>query len=497
MSSIFGNLSNQNQSQGQNTGLFGSSTNQPQGQNTGLFGSNTNQTQTPPQGTGLFPTNSNTQNPQQGTGLFGANANAPPQNTGLFGSNTTTLNQNTGSSLFGNRPQNTGLFGINTTQPASQFGGAQTQNAQQNTTPSLFSSQQPTNQQSSAFGPQQQQLQPNLNASLFPQSAPQRTYAERTFTNPQQTHLSSLLQSGLGSNPTAFGSLGTTSQTDLARSRLAASGIYAVADEKNTVEQIQTLVRKWDPNSQETLLQRYLYNAVNSAFAPFHHRNPEESEREWEEALAKKPAPIVNKDGDNVSFVPVLARGFKDLANRVEYQARTLNELRSRLHEMNNSLNAMMAKHQQSITVRLENVRRQHTVLASRCLRLAVKTQTLRNRGYPLDGAEEGLRRMLLNLNEQTFDPQYAAREEEIWARMVALRDRARWLEEEAKRVKVEAAANAGAADGSGAQGEEVSEEVVVKAKKILADYEGQIRHLEKELGEVRREFEEWEVQRR
>jgi len=35
-------------------------------------------------------------------------------------------------------------------------------------------------------------------------------------------------------------------------------------------------------------------------------------------------------------------------------------------------------------------------------------------------------------------DPAFGAREEELWARMVALRERARWLGEEGKRVRAD-----------------------------------------------------------
>ena len=151
-----------------------------------------------------------------------------------------------------------------------------------------------------------------------------------------------------------------------------------------------------------------------------------------------------------------------------------------------------MAKHQQSLTVRLANTQRQHTALAQRTLRLAVKVQVLRSRGFALDAAEETLRKSLLALEKQTFDGSFVAREEEIWARMVQLRERARWLEEEGKRL-----GDAGEqAQTQGGSGGGVPEEVVVQTKRILRDYDGQIKHLGKELEEVRKEFEEWEAKK-
>ncbi|KAK3719674.1 Nucleoporin nup57 [Vermiconidia calcicola] len=515
MSSIFGNQNQNQNQQPAGSGLFGSSTAQNQPAGSGLFGSSTTQNQ--PQATSLFGGGSNTQTQRPATsgGLFGGGSSRTQnqtQGSNLFGG-ANTQNQQQGSNLFGgtqNQPQQqqqqgSSLFGGTQNQPQQQqqqqgsslFGG-NTQQTQPTQSSTLFggqsTTQQPTNNTSLFSSLAAQQPAPaNPTSSLFgPPQPAHRSTAERTFTHPQQTHLSTLLQSGLATS-TTNSAFATTSQTDLARSRLQAAGINAQPNEKSTAEQVVTLVRKWDPQSEGTVLQKYLYNAVNSAYAPFYYRNAEENEREWEDALANKPAPVESKDGENVSFVPVLVRGFRALGERVEYQARTVNEMRARLHEMNNSLDAVMAKHQQSLTVRLENARRQHAALSQRCLRLAVKAQVLRNRGYPLDAAEEGLRKMLYGLEAQVMDPSIYGREEEIWARMVALRDRARWLEREMAEQQSQ-----GSNGGEGVAGGPswLTEEVMGKTKKILGDYEGQLRHLGRELEEVRREWESWNAGR-
>lgn len=184
-------------------------------------------------------------------------------------------------------------------------------------------------------------------------------------------------------------------------------------------------------------------------------------------------------------------RGFKALGERVETQANIIKEMRGRLHEMNNSLSAVMDAHQQRITVRIETAKKQHQVLSQRCLRLAVKVQVLRNRGYALDAAEEGLRKTLMGLEKQVFDPGFVGREDEVWARMVALRERMRWLEEEGKRVQGQVEQAQSSTQGG------VSEDILARARKILKDYDEQLQHLNKELGEVRREFIEWEATQR
>jgi len=407
--------------------------------------------------------------------------------SGLFGS----ANTGGGSSLFGNKPTNT-----NNAAPtgSSLFGNPAPASSAPAST-SLFGStlgnnnQQTQNQNTSSLfgGPGQQQNPNQAGASLFGSQQPQPPPPQQQ-QHPQQSGFAPLA-SGL-----QFPAhLSLAQQQDLARSRLQQAGLSSQrVDEKGIIDQAQTLVRKWDPNSQDTLLQAYLYNAVNAAYAPFYNRNPDEKEEAWEKALSEAPKLEPEDGGGTLKFVPVLVRGFKALGDRVRFQSQTLDAMQERLHEMNNSLNAVMQTHQQNTTVRLEASRRQHVALANRTLRLAVKLQILRNRGYALDAAEEALRKQLLSLSSQVSDPAFAAREEEIWARMVALRERARWLEEEGKRLGAQVQeSNAGGSGGG------VPEHVLEKTKKILADYDGQLRHLARELAEVGKEFQEFEEMKR
>ena len=75
-----------------------------------------------------------------------------------------------------------------------------------------------------------------------------------------------------------------------------------------------------------------------------------------------------------------------------------------------------------------------------------------------MDGAEEELRKRLEGLEKAVFDPGFASREEEIWARMVALRERTTWLSRESEKLgqQVESGEKAG-----------ISEEVLAKVKKV------------------------------
>jgi nuclear pore complex protein Nup54 len=376
-------------------------------------------------------------------------------------------------SLFGSTTAKPSLFGATGTNTggSSLFGATNnTTTAPQQSTGLFGAPQQQQQQKSSLFGASQTNTP--ANTSLFG--------AQPQPIQPAPGALSAGLAASTG------GAFNTLSQRQFAQSRLQSIGLqgqpYA---EKSVQEQVVTLQKKWDPASPDTLLQKYLYNAVNPAYAPFYHPGPGENEREWETALSNKPA-----GDENTAYIPLQIRGFEALGQRIEFQAKTLNHLRATLHEMNNSLAAILTKHQQDISVRIEETRRQHTAIAQRTLRLAIKCQVLRNRGYALDATEEQLRRNILELESKVLSPTFQSREEEIWARMVALRDRVRWLEEEGKR--------AGAAvDAQKQGGTQVSENVIAGANRILQDYDGQLVHLAKEMEEVRKEYEIWERERR
>jgi nuclear pore complex protein Nup54 len=134
---------------------------------------------------------------------------------------------------------------------------------------------------------------------------------------------------------------------------------------------------------------------------------------------------------------------------------------------------------------------REHAAIAQRTLRLAIKCQILRNRGYALDSTEETLRRNILDLSKRIQEPSFSSREEEIWARMVALRERARWLEDEGKRV------GAATAEAQKQEGNSLPANVLQGANRILRDYDGQLMHLAKELEEVKKEYQEWDNEKR
>ena len=189
---------------------------------------------------------------------------------------------------------------------------------------------------------------------------------------------------------------------------------------------METILKKWAPESNECAFQHYFYNSVTPETVPYYAPGPGEDEKKWEEALSKKPS-----EGS----IPVLGKGFAAIGERLKIQVQAVTMLQVRLHEINNSLTAMMQQHDLVISVRAADARRKHTALSQRCLSLAAKVQVLRNRGYAMDSMEEELKKKLMQLEKGVFDPALSGRQEEIWARMVGMRERTRLLQEESEKI--------------------------------------------------------------
>lgn len=75
-----------------------------------------------------------------------------------------------------------------------------------------------------------------------------------------------------------------------------------------------------------------------------------------------------------------------------------------------------------------------------------------------MDDVEEELKKKLAQLERSVFDPSLNGRAEEIWARMLAIREGSKRLQ-----IEVEKAGPSAALQGEG----EVNEEVLKKVKKV------------------------------
>jgi nuclear pore complex protein Nup54 len=225
--------------------------------------------------------------------------------------------------------------------------------------------------------------------------------------------------------------------------------------------------------------------------APYYRPDANEDPKAWEEALSNKPGP---------AYIPVLCTGFAQLGKRIEIQQQNLAGFNSRLHEINNALSIMMQDHETKTSVRAIDARRKHLVLKQRCLALATKVQVLRNRGYAMGGDEEDLRTKLSTLEKHVNDPGLHAKEEEIWARMVTVRERANILKNEIEKSGQESLDSIDEDTARRAKKVKLFQTIYNKAqtngKQILEDYETQLRHLKDELLKIHSEFNDWENER-
>lgn len=242
--------------------------------------------------------------------------------------------------------------------------------------------------------------------------------------------------------------------------------------EKSVPEQMAAVFEKWDTNNPNCAFKYYFYNKVDDNMAPYYRPGPNEDPKAWDEALSNKP---------DKGYIPVLCVGFAQIGERIKLQQRNLANFNARLHEINNSLSRMMQDHETKFSIKVMDARRKHTVLKQRCIALATKVQVLRNRGYALGGDEEELKIKLLSLEREVNDPALGARGEEIWARMLAVQDRAKVLNSESLKAGLEATNT-------------MDEELTRRSKKILEDYHTQLVHLSAELESIKRDYEEWQT---
>ncbi|KAK6593366.1 nucleoporin nup44 [Botrytis cinerea] len=396
-----------------------------------MFGSTFGQSQ--PAGGGLF---GSTNTAQPSGGLFGS-TNTAQKPGGLFGSTTTTGAQNQGGGLFGGAGQNTQQ---NQQQASGLFGGGLGASTQQN---------QP--QAGGLFGANAQQPQQQQTGGLFSgQTMGAQQQAAQQQQQQQQTGLFGQTQSSqaLGQSQGQFGnSLFTNTNTNGLRPR-----------EKSVIDQIETVVGKWDTGSKDCAFQYFFYNNVGVDEAPFYQPQPNEDPRAWEEALSKKPGP---------GYIPVSCIGFQMMGDRIKAQQNHLAAFNIRLHNINASLSNLLQNHDTRTSIRAMDARRKHVVLKQRCIALATKVQVLRNRGYALN-------------RKGASDPALGARAEEIWARMINVQERGRLLRTELEKVGQE-------------NGEILDDTMTARCKKILEDYQTQLAHLKKELDRVHKDYVEWE----
>ena len=352
--------------------------------------------------------NTSTAGPQPQSNLFGTSTAAPQPQSNLFGA---TQNKPFGSTF--SQPSN-GLFGASQPQ------------------------QQPQQQQQQLAQQQPQQL------GLFGTSTAQPQNNTFGLATQQQQQQAELLQYGRS----------TQNQSLQPQSQFQQSS--TISPYRSIPAQIQQIYSRWNPNDLSSPFRTYLYFNVEKEEEAFKYQ-PEGSDdiNEWEKAVSKRPGP---------TYVPKLYRGFEGLAQRAKLQQQSLVECHTKLVEINNSLEVQMDRHKQFIATRLSEARRRHERISRRTLALAGKVQVLRNKGYVMDNAEEELKDKLSKLERVVLDPSLDGREQEIWARMIDVRDRSKLVKDEMERFVEQSNVSNGGQDG---QTPVLSEEMVEKANRV------------------------------
>jgi len=102
-----------------------------------------------------------------------------------------------------------------------------------------------------------------------------------------------------------------------------------------------------------------------------------------------------------------------------------------------------------------------------------------------MDGNEEQLKFRLLQLEKVAFDPMLSGRQEEVWARMSVLRERAEQLKKEADNLAKQI--------DSSKEGP-LDPEQTKKIEQILNTYEAQLNQLKKERESAEADFVQWQT---
>ncbi|RMZ87105.1 hypothetical protein DV736_g5669, partial [Chaetothyriales sp. CBS 134916] len=265
-------------------------------------------------------------------------------------------------------------------------------------------------------------------------------------------------------------SFGTSTTQPSASAKGRGLGVY-----RSIPAQMNVIKDKWDAATLSSPLRAYVYQHVpDEKEALLYRPDASEDEARWEEAIAKRPGP---------TWVPLLLRGFFELGKKAQMQTEAMQRSNMILQEINHSLDIQLDIHRHKVAARLSEASRRQLALSRRTLALAVKVQTLRNKGYVMDNAEEELKAKLDKLERDVLDPSLEARQQEIWARMLGIRERGKRLK--AEMDKLEPVANS--------DDPTLDENTIKAARTCLEDFQLQLSYLLEEAERIQNEYDDWE----
>jgi len=170
--------------------------------------------------------------------------------------------------------------------------------------------------------------------------------------------------------------------------------------QKKVIEQIQR-----DPNTTQFI--RIFYNKVEPEDVPKYHKPANITDQQWEEAKANSPDPTC--------MVPVFAIGFQDLFSRVTIQNQVSEDHARILESYKETLKNFRKKHDLEISAKIQEYKQNQAELSLRLLKIMVKFECFRTRGYPVQPSEEHWRNVLEHIQKELNSPnQYKAKLSEL-----------------------------------------------------------------------------------
>lgn len=136
-------------------------------------------------------------------------------------------------------------------------------------------------------------------------------------------------------------------------------------------------------------------------------RPPLVSERLWAQVINDNPDPTKylphSRDSLIVAprMVPVLANGFGDLTMRRSWQNEHQTAQRSKMAELEQSLNSLLTRQDLDVSTQLQVIQKQQLRLTLRVLQLMRRVEVLRKNGVRLSGTEQNLLGRLQGLADQ------------------------------------------------------------------------------------------------
>jgi len=161
------------------------------------------------------------------------------------------------------------------------------------------------------------------------------------------------------------------------------------------LSKLEDIGRAYDSTNAYFVFRFMLYNHVKNADQ---YKKPNDVPAKlWQQAVANNPDPE--------HLVPVEAKGFQSLKERVSIQDKATNEHIKKLEEIESILTKLQQKHEVSTLWRLEQYTKKHRELFRRTLHLMRKLELLASHGQGISADEEAFVRQIMDASSSLSRP--------------------------------------------------------------------------------------------